>query len=130
MIHAIIQVVAHKLMSHGFYTLALIETNLVIWAIFSPHLAGISEVSMLNPFHADAGKAGVGKDAVSATRMSLDEAQKILGISKDAPLEEVLKVTLWLAAHYYTVLSMTHWHCCKSSIYLHVLTDLRQKLSV
>ena len=41
---------------------------------------------------ADAGKAGVGKDAASATRMSLDEAQKVLGISKDAPLEEVLKV--------------------------------------
>ena len=40
----------------------------------------------------DAGKAGVGKDAASATRMSLDEAQKILGISKEAPLEEVLKV--------------------------------------
>ena len=43
-------------------------------------------------FVADAGKAGVGKDAASATRMSLDEAQKILGISKEAPLEEVLKV--------------------------------------
>ena len=45
-------------------------------------------------FCADAGKAGVGKDAASATRMSLDEAQKILGISKEAPLEEVLKVRL------------------------------------
>ena len=42
---------------------------------------------------ADAGKAGVGKDAASATRMSLDEAQKILGISREAPLEEVLKVS-------------------------------------
>lgn len=36
----------------------------------------------------------MGKDVASATRMSLDEAQKILGISKDAPLEEVLKVRL------------------------------------
>jgi hypothetical protein len=45
---------------------------------------------------ADAGKAGVGvgKDAASATRMSLDEAQKILGVEKNASLEEVLKVRL------------------------------------
>ncbi len=42
---------------------------------------------------ADAGKAGVGKDAASATRMSLDEAYKILGVEKNASLEEVLKVS-------------------------------------
>jgi len=41
---------------------------------------------------ADAGKAGVGKDAASAARMSLDEAHKILGVEKNATLEEVLKV--------------------------------------
>jgi len=39
----------------------------------------------------NAGKAGVGKDAASATRMSLDEAYKILGVEKNASLEEVLK---------------------------------------
>ena len=40
----------------------------------------------------DAGKAGVGKDAASATKMSLEEAHKILGTAESAPLEEILKV--------------------------------------
>ena len=40
---------------------------------------------------ADAGKAGVGKEAASASKMSLEEAHKILGTSQNAPLEEILK---------------------------------------
>ena len=68
----------------------------------------------------DAGKAGVGKDAASATRMSLDEAQKVLGISKDAPLEEVLKVIfsdhlhqLRSSIHITSVLSCSWYGNCK-----------------
>lgn len=44
----------------------------------------------------DAAKSGVGaesKAASAAKQMSLDEAQKILGVDKNAPLEEVLKVS-------------------------------------
>lgn len=42
----------------------------------------------------DAGKAGVGKEATSASKMSLEEAHKILGTAHNAPVEEILKVNL------------------------------------
>lgn len=38
----------------------------------------------------DAGRTGA--EHASSTRMSLEEAYKVLGINKSAPLEEVLKV--------------------------------------
>ena len=45
----------------------------------------------------DAGKAGAGREAASSSRMSLDEAYRILGIERQSPLEEVLKVTSQVA---------------------------------
>lgn len=45
----------------------------------------------------DAGKAGAGREAASSSRMSLDEAYRILGIERQSPIEEVLKV-IYLAA--------------------------------
>lgn len=63
--------------------------------------------------HADGARAGVkaeGPIAQRATQLSLQEARQILGVEKDAPLEEVLKVHFCRASYGTCIVSCFQEH--------------------